>query len=138
MRRTISSYNDLLREKYMLEQLLQARKELVVHDFEQLKMELRPATAALGFINKITSRDSSNFLVTQGVNKLIDLVVRRGVLARAGWLTKFIVPFFLKNYSSHVIADHKDEFMRGLMSLISKKHSNGQAAPAPGVQEREE
>src|SRR5258705_7385643 len=111
MNTVIRSYDDLLQQEKQMEELLQAQKELLIYDINQLKEELRPATTALTFLSRVITRDKNNLLVNGGVNKIIDLVVRKLLLARAGWLTKLTVPFFLKNYSSHFIADHKGELI---------------------------
>ena len=135
MNKAIRSYDDLLREEKQMEELLQAQKELLIYDLHQLKEELKPATTALTFFSRIVTRDKHNLLVNGGVNKIVDLVFRKLLLARAGWLTKLTVPFLIKNYSSHFIADHKDQFIERLFSWISHKNGNGKAAPEPQPKE---
>ena len=127
MNKTIRSYDDLLREEKHMEELLQAQKELLLYDFNELKEELKPAQTALTFISRIIIRDKNNLLLTGGLNKTIDLIVRKLLLARSGWLTKLIVPFFLKNYSSHIIADHKDQIIEKLFFWLNGK--DGKADP---------
>ncbi len=129
MTKKINNYEDLLRHEEQLEELLKAQKELLVADFQQLKEDLKPARAALSLVSKITTRDKSNFFLDMGANKLIDVVVKKFLLRNAGWLTRLTVPFFLKNVSSHVIADHKEGWMQKLFSWISRKNGNGKAAP---------
>lgn len=129
MKRRIRSYDDLEREEELLEELLQAQKELVQLDIANLKAQLKPATAALQIFSKLTSPDKSNPLLTAGANTAIDLVLKKFVLAKAGWLTKFLVPLAVKNYSSHFIADHKQDFAQKIFSLFSG-NKNGKANPA--------
>ena len=135
MSRPIKTYEDLLKEKLHLEVLLQAQKELVMYDLGQLKQELKPAATAFNFLGKIVTRERNNLLVNEGANKLIDLVFKKLILSRSGWLTKLAVPYFLKNYSSHFIAEHKDQFMEKLVSLVSHKNGNGKAAPEASGEE---
>jgi len=129
MKKRINSYNDLLKEEEQLEELLQAQKELVLYDFNELKKGLSPATTALNFLGRITTRDRGQLLISGGVNKLIDILFNKVILSRAGWLTKLTVPFFIKNYASHFLADHKEQFMEKLFSWISQKNGNGKVAP---------
>jgi hypothetical protein len=119
MKRKIRSYDDLEREEELLEELLQAQKQLVELDIAQLKARLKPATAALQIFSKIASADKSNPLLTQGANTAIDFILKKVVLARAGWLAKMLVPLAVKNYSSHFIADHKQDFVQKIFSLFS-------------------
>ena len=129
MTRTINTYEDLIKRKQQLEVLLKAQKELVIYDFEQLKKGLEPAVSTINFLGKISTKVGNNLLISEGTDKIIDLVVKKLILARAGWMTKLVIPYFLKNYSSHFIADHKDQFIKKLFSWISHKNGNGKAAP---------
>jgi hypothetical protein len=119
----------LEREEELLEELLQAQKELVQLDIQQLKVQLKPAHAALQLFSKITTADKHNPLLTQGANTAIDFILKKVVLARAGWITKILVPLVVKNYSSHYIADHKQDIVQKIFSLFSGS-KNGKAKPA--------
>jgi hypothetical protein len=77
---------------------------------------------ALKVFNKITTVDKSNLLLNEGANKIIDLVMNKFILARSGWITKFLVPIFLKNYSSHIIADNKTNIVEKVFSLFGRKN----------------
>jgi len=128
MKRKIRSYEDLEREEKLLEELLLAQKELIQADIIQLKMQLRPATAALRFLSNITTADKHNPLLMQGANTAIDFILKKFILARAGWLTKALVPFFVKNYSSHYIEDHKQDIVQKIFSLFGNKNGGTKAA----------
>jgi hypothetical protein len=120
MSKSIRSYNELIAEKQRMELLLVAQKELVRYDLQELKAELKPAISAVALLGKVTTMDSSNPLISGIANTAIDLVVKKGLLGRAGWLTRLLVPVLLKNYSSHFITSHKDELTQKLFSLFSK------------------
>jgi hypothetical protein len=53
------------------------------------------------------------------------------ILARSGWITRFIVPYFLKNYSSHLIGDNKANIVGKIFSLFGRK--NGKATTSAAV-----
>jgi len=123
MKRKIRSYEDLEREEQLLEELLLTQKQLVQLDIEILKQQLKPATRALKFFNNITTVDKSNLLLNEGANKAIDFVLNKFILARSGWITKFIIPYFLKNYSSHLIGDNKANIVGKIFSLFGGKNA---------------
>ncbi len=125
----IRTYDDLLRHKDEVDLLLQAQKELVITDFRLLQTELKATTSTLSFIGKLVTKNKKNFLVNLGVNKTLDFVLRKVVLARAGWLTRLAVTFFAKNFSSHFIDEHKEQFVDKIVNWVSHGQSNGQAAP---------
>ena len=122
MKRKIRSYEDLEKEEQLLEELLHTQKQLVQLDVEILKQQLKPATMALKFFNKITTVDKSNILLNEGANKVIDLVFSKFILARSGWITRFLVPMFMKNYSSHFIGDNKANIVEKVFSLFGRKN----------------
>src|SRR5688500_14661694 len=103
MTSTIKSYDDLLAEKQRLQALLHSQKQVIRQDIDELKQELLPVKTAINFIGKLTTQDHSNPLISGTFNTVIDLLMRKVVLAKAGWFTKFIIPYFIKNFSSHVI-----------------------------------
>ena len=136
MKRKIRSYEDLEREEQLLEELLQTQKQLLQLDVQVLKSNLKPARMALQFFNKITTVDRSNLLLNEGANKVIDLVLNKFILARSGWITKFLIPIFMKNYSSHLIGENKVNIVEKVFSLFG--HKNGRttttSSKVPGVE----
>jgi len=64
-------------------------------------------------------------VLNAGANTVIDMVVKKLILSRAGWITRLVIPFLVKNYSSHVIADKKSTLLSKLFSWIGKKNANG-------------
>lgn len=131
MSKRIQTYQDLLDEKQQMEVLLHAQKELVLADLREIKHELQPARDVLAFVGKATTRDRSNILLSMGSDKLIDWVVKKFILAKAGWFTRLVVPYLLKNYSSHIVTDNKDKIFKKVFSWLGiKKHMNGKASTA--------
>ncbi len=128
MIKPIRSYEDLLLHKQQTEALLEAQKELVIFDFKKLQSEVKGATHTLSFIGKLATRNKKNVLVNFGVGKLLDVLLKKVVLSRAGWLTKLTVPFMLKNISSHFFGDHKNEIIDKLVSMVGHSpRGNGHA-----------
>lgn len=123
MSKRFTSYEDLLKEKQQLEILLQAQKEVIRYDVEEIKLKLQPVREALEFIKKITTKDRSNLLLDLGSDIAINTLVKNFILSRAGWLTRIVIPFFLKNYSSHFLAEQKDKWLEKLKSWLG--HKNG-------------
>ena len=98
MTKSIRTYEDLMEEKERLNQLLAAQRELIRQDFNEIKEELAPVRSAISMVGKFATRDNRNFLLTTAADTAIELVIRRMLLAKAGWFTKIIVPFFMKNF----------------------------------------
>ncbi len=124
MTRPIRTYEELLEEKARLKALLSAQKELVRQDINEIKLELAPVRKAISMVGKLTTKENRNSMLTIAADTVIDLVVRNIVLSKAGLMTKLVVPFFMKNFSSHIIADHKDKIISKLSSWFGKKDAN--------------
>lgn len=130
MNKQINTYKELLEEKERLKLLLGAQKELVRHDINEIKLELAPIKKAISVVGKLASREDRYSVLTVAADTVIDLFVKRVLLSKAGFLTRIAVPFLMKNFSSHVIADNKDKILRKLASLFGKAHGNGTAEHA--------
>lgn len=135
----IKTYDDLLKEKQRLQLLLKSQKEIVRTDIQEIKQELAPIKHAISFVGKLGTKDTSNPLLSATSDTLINLVVKKFLLARTGWATRIIVPFLLKNYSSHILSDNKDSIFRKIFSWVGNKNKNGKATKGEhgGVPEHE-
>jgi len=125
MTKRIQSYQDLLDEKERLQSLLKLQKEAVRRDLREIGEELEPVRSVISLASRLITRDGSNLMLNAGTNTLIDLVVKKLLLSRAGWVTRLAVPFLLKNFSSHLISENKSSIMNKLFSWIGKKNANG-------------
>ena len=125
MTKPIRTYEELLEEKARLKSLLTAQKELVHQDIKAIKMELAPVRSAIAMVGKLTTKENRYGMLTIAADTIIDLVIKRMILSKAGFITRLAVPFFMKNFSSHVIADNKDKIISKLSSWFGKKNVNG-------------
>jgi hypothetical protein len=124
MSESICSYKDLLEEKQRLEVLLVEQRQVLRSDVQELKAQLEPLRRVVEFIRKITTKDKTAFLLTIGSDIVINSVVKRFILSRAGWFVRNVVPYFLKNYSSHFLSEQKDKWIEKLRAWLG--HKNGE------------
>jgi hypothetical protein len=123
MNKSIHSYKDLLEEKQRLEVLLLEQRQVLRDDVQELKTQLEPLKHAVEFIRKITTKDKTALLLTIASDIVINSVVKRFILSRAGWFVRTVVPYFMKNYSSHFLAEQKEKWIEKLRSMFG--HKNG-------------
>lgn len=100
---SIKTYEDLEAEEKRLYALLYSHKANIKDSFSAVKDSLNPVKQAVDTAKKFFSRDKTNPMMRFGVDLGVDVLIRRFLLANAGWFTKVIVPFFVRNYSSHVV-----------------------------------
>jgi hypothetical protein len=111
--RIIKTYDDLLAEKEELTAQLLIQKAFIKQDVKALKEELRPATDVIGILGKMTHKNTSNPAIAFGVDVAGDLLLKNTLLRKRGWLTRLIVPFLVKNLSTHLLASKKKPFESG-------------------------
>ena len=112
--------------------MLAVHKANVSANWAELKEELKPVNNVFSFLGKLTTRDKTNPLVNIGIDVAGDLLLRKMLLAKAGWAIRFVVPFLLKNYSSNVFTEKAKPFIQGVRNWL--KGDNGQPEPVDNSQ----
>jgi hypothetical protein len=132
MNKRIRTYEDLEEEKLRLLSLLKTQESTIRTDIAGLKENLKPLGTAMDTINKMTTRDNRVPVLNLGLEMGIDLLIRKVLLARAGWFTKIIVPFVIKNYTSHILGEEKREFIiKKLKGFFNKMRPSSEPRPDP-------
>lgn len=125
MNKQIRNYEDLEKEKMRLMEVLKGHEELIKIDIAGVKEGLKPFGKAANMVHKMATRDNTAPALNFGLEMGIDLLVRKVLLAKAGWFAKIIVPFLVKNYSSHIIGEEKREaLMKKLKNFLIKIRPN--------------
>lgn len=122
---SIKKYEDLEIEKQRLTALLKNHEEAIRVDMAGVRHGLKPVNNAITIINKMATRDNTTPVMNFGLEMGIDILVRRFILRRAGWFAKIVVPYLVKNYSSHIIGEEKREALlakiRGFFNKVRPK-----------------
>jgi hypothetical protein len=135
----IKTYEDLEAEEKRLEALLYSHRENIKDSFEAVKKGLNPFRQAADTARKLFSRDKSNPIMKFGLDLGVDVLVRRLLLAKAGWFTKIIVPFFIKNYSTHFVAQYKkSKFLQKIWSYFKQEAKDAKDVMKGGMQDIKE
>lgn len=103
----IRTYDDLLQEEQRLQLQLKSQETLIRQDLAGFQENLEPVKKVFNTVQKIFTRDNRVPFFNIGLELGIDVLLRRFILARAGWITRILVPYLVKNYSSHIIGEEK-------------------------------
>jgi hypothetical protein len=103
----IRNYKDLLLEEQRLQQVLKSQEILIRQDLVSFKENLEPIKKVYDQVHKVFTRDNRVPVFNIGLELGIDMLLRRFILARAGWFAKTFVPYVVKNYASHIIGEEK-------------------------------
>ncbi|MBL7736967.1 MAG: hypothetical protein JNL51_16030 [Chitinophagaceae bacterium] len=121
MNNSIKTYDDLLKEKERLKEQLRLQRQHIEDNWGALKTELEPVRNTFNLVGKMTRGDTSNPLINIGLGMASDLLLRKLLLGKAGWLLKAGIPLLVKNYSSHLIADKGKSLVKTIARLLRKK-----------------
>ena len=128
----ISSYEDLEKQRQRLMQKLREHENLIKVDIAGVKEGLKPFGKALETVNNLVTRDNTTPVLNFGMEMGVDIFIRKFLLAKAGWLTKIVIPYLVKNYSSHFIGEEKREALmkkvKGFFQRIRPKPQSADTA----------
>lgn len=130
MNKGITTYNQLLAEKQRLTELLHLQQQLIQEDIKEIKEELKPLSDIGSTLSMFVTRKTGSLLSNLGINLLVNGLVKKVLLSKSGWFTRFIVPLLLKNYASNLV-DKPEKLVTRLMKLFSK---NGKAEHQAGME----
>jgi hypothetical protein len=116
----IKTYDDLLSEKQRLKTLFNDQKQSIRNDIISLKDNLDPAKALLKKIGTFTGPDKSLGLLNAGLTFGLDMLLKKVLLKKSGWIIRLAAPFFIRNALSHFAAKKIRTEMPGLQSIIDQ------------------
>ncbi len=102
MKNNIQTIDDLRAERAKLHNQMQLSKIGMRSEMAAIKEELNPARQAVGVLNDVLTSPKKG-LLTLGIGLGVDIVLRRTILARAGWLPKLVVPFLVRNAATNIL-----------------------------------
>lgn len=103
----IKTVKDLEAEQLRLAMILKSHEASIKDDWVGVRTGIRPLNKVYKVMSKMATRDNTAPVLNFGLEFGIDLFVRKFLLAKAGWFTKIVIPFLVKNYSSHIIGAEK-------------------------------
>jgi hypothetical protein len=132
----IKTYKDLLQEEQRLQAVLKGQEHLIRQDLVSLKENLEPIKKVYDQVHKVFTRDNRVPVFNIGLELSIDMLLRRFILARAGWFARTFVPYLVKNYASHIIGEEKRKaIIKKIEDLFNKirPKTTKQTEGAPAV-----
>ena len=121
MNQRIKTYEDLLQEEQRLNTQLASYKTVIRDDIAGLKASLNPVKRAVATAKNLFTFDDNGPLLNFGLRFGTDVVLRRLLLGRANWIAKVVVPYLIKNYSSHLITEGQRKAVAKAISKFFSK-----------------
>jgi hypothetical protein len=109
----------MLEEEERLTQLMHFQHQQIEADVQAIKIELEPVTKLGNTLKKFLTRKTNQGIAWLSVKVLVDGLIKNVILSRSGWFTRIAVPFFLKNFASH-LAEEPEKLVRKIKHMFGK------------------
>jgi hypothetical protein len=130
MSTTITSYKDLQEEKARLKALAAQQKLQIKTDWDVIKEDIRPSLTLATTIKAGLTRKASGVAANLGINLLADGLVKNVLMAKSGGISRWLIPFLLKNFASHVVGE-PGSFLNKVTGIIKNKFGKKGEASTP-------
>lgn len=130
MSTTITSYKELKQEKARLESLMQEQKLQIKQDWQAIKEDIRPSFTLAATLKKALTRRASGAITNLGINLVADGLIKKVLLAKSGGISRWVIPFLIKNYASHLVGE-PEELVQKIRSVFGHKAKAGETPVTP-------
>ncbi len=96
----ISTYDELVAERKMIEADIIAQKAVISSEISQLKTKLEPFLYLLPVLNIFKSKAAGTSMLSFIAAKGIDLMVGKNGLMKSNWLVRLIAPILINKLSA--------------------------------------
>jgi hypothetical protein len=121
----IRTYEDLQEMKHRLEAELVIRREVIKEDVAALKREWKPVMDLVSGFSDMPAKMKAHPILSMGIGLLGEVVIKNFLLARAGWISKLILPVLATNFSSHILNKDGTSIFSRLFDRFKNRNSNG-------------
>jgi hypothetical protein len=120
MKTKLESLDDVRAERARLKNQLALSQVKMRKDITAIKTEINPARQAVGALRDLLTTPKKG-LLSVGVGIGVDILLKRGLLARAGWLPRLVVPFIARNVATNLIYKNRTSFLENALMWVKKK-----------------
>ena len=119
MKTKIQNVEDVRAERSRLKNQIETSRSNLRHELGLIKKELNPVNQALGVVTDIFTTPRKG-LLSLGVGFGVDMVLKRFILARAGWLPRLVVPFLVRNATTNYISKNRTSVVENMLNWVKK------------------
>lgn len=120
MKAKLETLDDLRAERARLKNQLELSRVKMRNNVTAIKTEINPARQAVGALSDLLTTPKKG-LLNVGVGIGVDIILRRGLLARAGWLPRLVVPFIARNVATNLIQKNRTSLLENALIWVKKK-----------------
>lgn len=119
MKTEINNIEDLRAERARLKNQLELSKVHMKQEIKAIKTELNPVNHAVGLVTDLFTSPRKGLLHV-GVGIGVNTLLKRGLLARAGWLPRLVIPFLAQNLATNLIYKNRTSLVENALRWVIK------------------
>lgn len=120
MKAKLETVEDLRAERARLKNQLQLSRIQMRKNLTAIRTEINPVRQAAGALSDLLTTPQKG-LLNVGVGIGVDIILKKGLLARAGWLPRLVVPFIVRNVAANLIQKNKASLLENALIWVKKK-----------------
>ena len=114
----ITTYEELLKEKERLELQLEVHKSAVRLHVQEIEHKLNPVKKILSFLNNFTAPAENNSFLNTGLVLSLEMLIRKLLFSKTGWITRMVAPILLKNFSANMLKKNKKNLIKKVKTFF--------------------
>lgn len=119
MKIEIQNIDDLRAERARLKNQMELSKVHMKQEVKAIKTELNPVHQAVGLVGDLLTAPKKG-LLNVGVGIGVNTLLTRGLLARAGWLPRLVIPFIAQNLATNLIYKNRTSIVEKALLWVKK------------------
>lgn len=119
MKTEIQNIDDLRAERARLKNQMELSKVHMKQEVKAIKTELNPVHQAVGLVGDMFTAPKHG-LLNVGVGIGVNTLLKRGLLARAGWLPRLVIPFIAQNLATNLIYKNRTSLVEKALLWVKK------------------
>jgi hypothetical protein len=117
-KKKIETLKDLREEKILVQERLYKLEQEILGDVEGIKHDLESWSTAGNAVKSILTSNRSG-VINESVGTAVDMFIKKMLLRKTNFVTRFIVSFLLKNFARNYLERHSDKIVRKIKELVT-------------------
>jgi hypothetical protein len=119
MKTEIQNSNDLQAERARLKNQMELSKVHMKQEVKAIRTKLNPVHQAVGIVGDLFTAPKKG-LLNVGVGIGVNTILKRGLLARAGWLPRLVIPILAQNLATNLIYKNRTSLVEKALLWVKK------------------
>jgi hypothetical protein len=118
-KKKIETLKDLRDEKKLVQERIYKLEQEILLDIQDIKKDLETWQTAGGAVKQLLTSKKTGIL-SASVGSAVDVFIKKLALRKAGFVTRFLVSFILKNFTRNYLEKNSTTIVQKIKNLAGK------------------